>query len=39
MNDSLGVFRHTGIVGNKDDCDAIDAVELLEHLENFLAGA
>ena len=38
-NDPLGVLRHVGIMGDEDDGDAVGAVELLEHLEDFLAGA
>ena len=35
----LCMLSHAGIVGDKDDSDAVGAVELLEHLQEFLAGA
>ncbi len=39
INGPLGVLRHAGIVGDEDDGDAIGAVELLKHLEEFRTGA
>ena len=39
MDDALGMPCHAGIMGHEDDGEAVGAVELLEHPEEFLAGA